>query len=106
MLDGELTAIGKAWDFQREAGIAEIPVSLDKYLNAAHAEYRIRNDLKGDEAGQVIQVGERHLIIVNGRHSPERQRFTILHELAHIRLNLPSTHQRSTSIDQLLNYTR
>lgn len=106
MLDGELTAIAEAWEFQREAGISEVPVSIDKYLQAANAQKNVRCDLKEDEAGQVIQFGDRTIIIVNGHHSPERQRFTILHELAHIRLKLPSQHQRATSVNDLLGYSR
>jgi hypothetical protein len=106
MLDGELTVIGKAWEFQKEAGICEVPVSIEKYLNAAGADLKVRFDLKDDEAGQTFQVGERHIIVVNGRHSPERQRFTILHELAHIRLKLPSSHQQTITVGQLLQYVR
>lgn len=104
MLEGEASAITRAWDFQREAGIGDIPVPLDKYLVAANAELRVRNDLKDTEAGQTFPFGDRHIIVVNGRHTPERQRFTVLHELAHIRLGMPSKHGDTISIDQLLRY--
>lgn len=106
MLEGELSAIAEAWEFQREAGIAEIPVSIEKYLQAAKAQCKVLNTLRDDEAGQVIQVEDRTIVTVNGRHSPERRRFTILHELAHIRLKLPSRHQHSTSVTDLLGYAR
>jgi Zn-dependent peptidase ImmA (M78 family) len=106
MLEGELAAISRAWEFQKEAGISERPVSLEKYLSVAGAELRVRKDLEDAEAGQTFQVGGRHIIVVNGNHTPERQRFTILHELAHIRLGLPSNHERSISTDQLLKYTK
>ena len=36
-------------------------------------------------------------IYVNGNNSPERQRFTVCHELAHIILGLPSDHQQVPS---------
>jgi len=104
MLEGESTAITRAWDFQKEAGITVVPVALEKYLNAANAELHVRHDLKDTEAGQTFATGDRHHIIVNGRHSSERQRFTVLHELAHIRLGLPSTHGQSISVDELLRY--
>lgn len=104
MLEGEASAITRAWDFQKEAGISDVPVPLEKYLSAANAELHVRNDLKEAEAGQTFAVGDRHIIVVNGRHSPERQRFTVLHELAHIRLALPSNHGRSISVDQLIRY--
>jgi len=106
MLEGEQSAIVEAWRFQQEAGISEIPVSIEKYLRAANAEVKVRYDLKNDEAGQVFQFGDRTIIIVNGNHSSERQRFTILHELAHIRLGLPSKHGSSTSVSDLLSYSR
>jgi Zn-dependent peptidase ImmA (M78 family) len=106
MLEGEAAAVTRAWDFQREAGITGVPVALEKYLGVANADLHVRNNLKDTEAGQTFAVGERHQIIVNGRHSPERQRFTVLHELAHIRLALPSRHAQSISVDQLLRYNR
>lgn len=105
MLEGEHAAISRAWDFQKEAGITGVPVALEKYLAIANAELRVRHDLKDREAGQTFQLGERHIIVVNGRHSPERQRFTVLHELAHIRLGLPSTHGQSISVTDLMRYS-
>jgi Zn-dependent peptidase ImmA (M78 family) len=104
MLEGEAAAITRAWDFQKEAGIVDVPVELGKYLAVANAELRVRNNLKDTEAGQTFLFGDRHIIVVNGRHSAERQRFTVLHELAHIRLGLPSKHGQSISVDQLIRY--
>jgi Zn-dependent peptidase ImmA (M78 family) len=104
MLEGEASAITRAWDFQREAGINDVPVPLEKYLAIANAELRVRNNLKDTEAGQTLALGDRHIIVVNGRHTPERQRFTVLHELGHIRLGLPSKHGDTISVDQLLRY--
>jgi uncharacterized protein DUF955 len=105
MIEGEHSAISRAWDFQKEARISDIPVALDRYLAAANAELQVRHDLKDTEAGQTFPLGDRHIILVNGHHSPERQRFTVLHELAHIRLGLPSKHGQSISVDQLLRYS-
>ncbi len=106
MIEGELKAISQAWEFQKEAGIAERPVSIEKYLKAMGAELKLRDDFRDDEAGQVLQVGDRLIIAINARHPIERQRFTVLHEIAHIRLNLPSSHSKSTSVEQLLGYSR
>lgn len=106
MLEGEASAITRAWDFQREAGVSDVPVPLEKYLAAANAELRVRNNLKDTEAGQTLSVGGRHIIVVNGQHTPERQRFTVLHELGHIRLGLPSKHGDTISVDDLLRYNR
>jgi Zn-dependent peptidase ImmA (M78 family) len=104
MLEGEAAAITRAWDFQREAGINDVPVPLEKYLAVANAELRVRDNLKDTEAGQTFAFGDRHIIVVNGRHTLERQRFTVLHELGHIRLGLPSRHGETISVDQLLRY--
>lgn len=104
MLEGEASAITRAWDFQKEAGIAGVPVALELYLAVVNADLRIRDDLKDTEAGQSFPFGARHIVVVNGRHSRERQRFTALHELAHIRLGLQSTHGQSISVDQLIRY--
>jgi Zn-dependent peptidase ImmA (M78 family) len=106
MIEGELKVIAQAWEFQKEAGITERPVSIDKYLRAMRAELKVVDNLRDDEAGQVLQVGDRLIIVVNGRQPPERQRFTVLHEIAHIRLNLPSSHSKSTSVEQLLGYAK
>lgn len=106
MLEGELKTIAEAWEFQREAGISEVPVSIDKYLQVVNARVIPRKDLKDEEAGQVFKVGEQFRIIVNANHSVERQRFTILHELAHIRLKLPSNHEAATSVKDLFGYQR
>jgi hypothetical protein len=105
MLEGEATAITRAWDFQREACITGVPVALEKYLGVVNAELYVRDNLKDTEAGQTFATGDRHIIVVNGRHSPERQRFTVLHELAHIRLGLPSKHGQSISVNELIRYT-
>jgi len=104
MLEGEYVSVARAWDFQREAGVSDVPVEIEKYLAFANVDLRISFDLRDDEAGQTFPIGEGHIIVVNGHQSIERQRFTVLHELAHIRLELPSIHGQSISIDQLLRY--
>jgi hypothetical protein len=104
MVEGEAATITAAWAFQKEAGISGVPVSLEKYLAIVQADLRVQHNLKDSEAGQTFPFGDRHVIVVNGRHSHERQRFTVLHELAHIRLGLPSKHGQSISVDQLLRY--
>jgi Zn-dependent peptidase ImmA (M78 family) len=106
MIDGELTAISRAWEFQVAAEITERPVSIEKYVRAVGAELRVRDNLRDDEAGQNIQIGERRIIVVNGRHAIERQRFTVLHEIAHIKLELPSTHVHASTVDQMFGYSK
>jgi Zn-dependent peptidase ImmA (M78 family) len=106
MMDDELKAIAQAWAFQKEAGITARPVSIDKYLRAVSAELKVVDYLNDDEDGQVMKVGDRVIIAINGRQSPERQRFTVLHEIAHIRLDLPSVHGIYTSAEQFQGRTK
>ncbi len=50
------------------------------------------SDLDDDESGQTFPLAGKHIITINGNHREERQRFTVLHEIAHIVLELPSQH--------------
>lgn len=88
----EFTAIQKARQFTREAGITAVPVDLSRYATLAKARIEIRSDLNDDESGQTFTLGGHTIILVNGNHREERQRFTALHEIAHIVLELPSQH--------------
>ena len=54
---------------------------------------RPQADLEPDEAGYSFQSNGRYFICTNSNNSPERQRFTVCHELAHIKLKLPSQHE-------------
>ena len=50
-----------------------------------------------DEAGHTVVVAGKRCIIVNGNDRLERQRFTALHEVAHIVLELPTEHENGGS---------
>lgn len=102
----EATAIVRARAFVRTCGIDSVPADLTKYLSAANAELRVSHRLASDEAGNTMFVKGRHLISVNGNDTPERQRFTALHEVAHIVLDLPSKHGESLTTDALYSYSR
>jgi hypothetical protein len=105
VIEGEIKVIGRAWECQRAAGIDAAPVPLQKYLDVVHAELRVRDDLESTEAGLCMKVGSHHIICVNGNHSIERQRFTVLHEVAHMYMDMPSKHGNALSVDMLLRYT-
>jgi Zn-dependent peptidase ImmA (M78 family) len=103
----EFRVIMKAREFVREAGIDRVPVTLEQYAEAANASIKVRYDLSDSESGQTFPRGGKHIIMVNGNHSEERQRFTVLHELAHIVLELPSQHNGSDlSTTGLMSYQR
>jgi Zn-dependent peptidase ImmA (M78 family) len=102
----EASAIVRARAFVRSCGIDSIPVDLQKYLAAANAEVRIGKRLAPGAAGNTMFVGGRHLITINPNDTHERQRFTVLHEIAHIVLDLPSKHSDAHSSDALYSYVR
>jgi Zn-dependent peptidase ImmA (M78 family) len=102
----EATAIVRARAFVRNCGIDAVPVDLDKMLGAANAELRVSKRLASGQAGKTMFAQGRHVIIVNGNDTAERQRFTVLHEIAHIVLDLPSNHGDSLTSDALYSYSR
>ena len=103
----ELTAILKARQLVKDVGIVSIPVDIAQFATAANATIKVRRDLNDAESGQTFQYGGKNVIIVNGNHREERQRFTVLHEIAHIVLNLPSQHHGDhMSTSDLFSYRR
>jgi Zn-dependent peptidase ImmA (M78 family) len=89
----EFQTILKARQFVRNTGSTAVPVDIERLAAAANVKIRLVHDLSDQESGQTTQHKGKHIIIVNGNHREERQRFTVLHELAHIILELPSQHQ-------------
>lgn len=103
----EFTAILMARQFIKKAGITEIPVDLARCAAAINARIETRYDLSDDESGQTFALGGQNIILVNGNQREERQRFTVLHEIGHVVLELPSQHggQKLTA-SGLASYTR
>ena len=103
----EFPTILRARQFLRDAGNDSVPVDIERLAAAAKAKIKVAYDLADDESGQSTRFKGKHVIIVNGNHSEERQRFTVLHEIAHIVLGLPSQHHGATlKTDVLLRYGR
>lgn len=57
-----------------------IPVNLDTVRKSLHLYVR-RQSLPESESGFILQTAHRHYIILNDRQSPERQAFTMAHEI-------------------------
>lgn len=77
-----------------ELGLAAPPVKLEDV--AAKLRVRIeRADLGEDVSGVLVRRGDNAVIAVNWAHHPNRQRFTIAHELGHFLL-----HEGGTYIDK------
>lgn len=90
----EHTVVLRARAFVKKTNPVAIPVSLDAYLKEAKAVRRQENDMAPDEAGSCFHGGDgTHYICVNANDRPERQRFTVCHEIAHIVLGLQSDHE-------------
>jgi hypothetical protein len=89
----EFSTVLKAQTFVHEVDPTTIPVSLDPYLQKAHAELRQDADLAPDEPGFSFPGSGKFFICVNANDREERQRFTVCHELGHIVLGLPSNHK-------------
>ena len=103
----EFRTVLKARKFLQKAGIESVPVDIGRLAAAANATVKVAHDLADDESGQTTSYQGKHFIIVNGNHSEERQRFTVLHEIAHIVLELPSKHHGATvKTGALLRYAR
>lgn len=91
-----LSAALKAREFVRAIGANKIPCPVESYVDHIGAELRVDHDLSDDESGFTIQHAGRIQICVNGNHRPQRQRFTICHELGHVVLGLPTEHQNGS----------
>ena len=75
-----------ARDLLRRLDIRNVPIPVEKIAKAVGAQV-ISSPLDGELSGMVF-VNENQIIIgVNSLHHPNRQRFTISHEIGHIQLH-------------------
>jgi Zn-dependent peptidase ImmA (M78 family) len=89
----EFQVVLKARELVRKANPTTIPVPVELYAQEVGAVIRPQTDLGPDEAGYCFESKGKRFICTNANERPERQRFTVCHEVAHIRLGLPSQHQ-------------
>ena len=104
MMD-EVIAITKARGLLKDLGIDRYPVDVNAIAGKLGFEIKSSDQLSPNEAGHVVQLPDRHIIVVNSKDLPYRQRFTIMHEVAHEALQLPSSHGNNISSSQLESYT-
>jgi Zn-dependent peptidase ImmA (M78 family) len=77
--------------------VANIREDLSPYVTAADAKVR-KDELGEGESGYTFtKPNGNHIITVNALETDERQRFTVCHEIAHIVLNLESSHDEVPS---------
>ena len=85
----ELTAIGRAKRLVEHIKSAPVDVAA---LAEAHGMEIKERDLDEGEAGNTVCKGGKRYIVVNKNDDPYRRRFTVLHEMGHHILELPSNH--------------
>src|SRR5262249_22745239 len=69
-----------------ELGITTIPVPLEEIAKHLGAQLRF-SPLDEELSGMAFIKDDVPIIGVNALHHPNRQRFTIAHEIAHLRLH-------------------
>lgn len=69
-----------------EHGIKKPPVAVEAIARARGAEIRYL-PFDGDISGMVFRDNDRAVIGINSLHHPNRQRFTIAHEIGHMLLH-------------------
>ncbi|MBT2374398.1 ImmA/IrrE family metallo-endopeptidase [Pseudomonas fluorescens] len=100
----ENVAISRARKLLKDAGVTTAPVDVEA-LALSLGFHISRQELADGEAGNTFnRRGKKH-ICVNQKDSPLRQRFTILHEIAHDVLQLPSKHGEKVPSDELECFT-
>lgn len=102
----EGAAVIRARDFVRSCGTNTVPVDIDRFLFAANAKLQSSYKLQAEISGMTVPLAGQNLIYVNANDSLERQRFTVLHEIAHIVLGLPSQHGNDPSSPGHFSYVR
>lgn len=87
----------RARAFVARIDVSNIREDLSPYVTAANSKVK-KDELGEGESGYTItKPNGKHIITVNSLETDERQRFTICHEIAHIVLDLESSHEEVPS---------
>jgi Zn-dependent peptidase ImmA (M78 family) len=81
-----------------QAGVKRPPVPVEKIAHFLGAQVAYEA-FDGDVSGMLFREPDRTLIGVNSTHAATRQRFTLAHEIAHLRLHKG---RRAVFIDRLV----
>ncbi|HVZ80512.1 MAG TPA: ImmA/IrrE family metallo-endopeptidase [bacterium] len=79
------------------AGISRLPVDVEKVASQLGVDIKYQS-YDGKFSGVLIRHGDRATIGVNSQHHPNRQRFTIAHEIGHYLL-----HQGDLMVDKTIS---
>lgn len=97
----QITCISRARQLISKLNITTIPVDVAAIAAALSFEIKESDLLANDEAGSTFIKNGRKIITVNKNDDPFRRRFTILHEIAHHVLGLPSKHGEKLASSEL-----
>lgn len=100
----ELVAITEARGLLKRLRIDCIPVDVIAIAGSLGFNVKQSDNMAPNESGQLFTVGGNRHIVVNASDSPVRQRFTVLHEIAHEVLGLPSNHGNAITASELERY--
>jgi len=89
----EFQAVLKARELVQKVKPTSVPVPAELYVQEVGAVIRPQDDMEADEAGYCFESNGKRFICTNAKDRPERQRFTVCHEVAHLWLGLPSQHE-------------
>lgn len=70
----------------RRAEVVAPPVDVERIASLYGADVRFRG-FEDETSGLLYSEGGRRIIVVNAAHHPNRQRFTVAHELGHLALH-------------------
>lgn len=87
----------RARSFIAGVDLTNIREDLSPYVKAANAKLLEEALGKGESGTTITRPDGKHIITVNSLENEVRQRFTVCHEIAHIILGLPSSHQEVPS---------
>jgi len=87
----------RARAFIAEIDVTNVQEDLSPYVAAANAKVK-KDELGEGESGYTFtKPNGKHIITVNALETNQRQRFTVCHEIAHIVLDLKSSHDEVPS---------
>lgn len=91
-------AVREARKLLEEAGVVAVPVAVERIARSHQVRIQYA-PFDGDLSGMAYIKNGVAIIGVNALHHPNRQRFTIAHELGHIRLHRPVI-EKEVHLDQ------
>lgn len=93
--------IGSPEDILQNHGELAAPVNVQRLASKLNLDV-LFEDLDDDISGFLLAEGKKPWVVINKSHHPNRQRFSIAHEVAHFLLHVPQG--RKLFIDRLVFY--